>query len=63
MKVVVCRMGELICSDELSDPEGSLCFFYVTFFTKILLCLPFSIFEKEILTELNVAPAQLHPNN
>ena len=25
--------------------------------------LPLSIFEKELLTELNVAPAQLHPNN
>ena len=25
--------------------------------------LPLSIFEKELLTELNVVPAQLHPNN
>jgi len=32
------------------------------FFEKVLLHLPLSIFEKELLTELNVAPAQLHPN-
>ena len=25
--------------------------------------LPFSGFERELLTEINVAPAQLHPNN
>jgi len=27
------------------------------------MCLPFSRFERELLTEINVAPAQLHPNS
>jgi len=56
VKTVECREGESICG-------GQFCFFYVTFFKKVLLRLPLSIFEKKLLTELNVAPAQLHPNS
>jgi len=52
-----------VCCDESSDPDGPFCFFYTTFFKKVLLRLPLSIFEKELLTELNVAPAQLHLNS
>ena len=63
VKVVACREGEPICSDESLDLNRLFCFFYATFFTKVLLCLPLSIFEKELLTKLNVAPAQLHPNS
>jgi len=37
--------------------------FYTTLITKVKLRLPLSVFEKELLNELNVAPAQLHPNN
>ena len=32
-------------------------------FKRVLLRRPLSVFEKELLTELNVAPAQLHPNS
>jgi len=63
VKTVECREGEPICCDESSDPEGPFCFFYATFFKKVLLHLPLSIFKKELLTELNVTPAQLHPNS
>jgi len=63
VKVVVCREDESICSDESLDPDRPFYFFYATFFTKVLLRLPLSIYEKELLTELNVASAQLHPNN
>jgi len=44
VKTVECREGEPICCDESSDPEGLLCFFYTTFFKKVLLRLPLSIF-------------------
>jgi len=32
-------------------------------FKKVKLRLPFTRFERELLTELNIAPAQLHPNS
>ena len=63
VKIVDYRKDKPICCDESSDPEGPFCFFYATFFKKVLLHLPLSIFEKELLTELNVTPARLHPNS
>jgi len=63
VKTVECREGEPICCNKSSDLEGQFCFFYATLFTKVLSQLALSIFEKELLTELNVAPAQLHPNS
>ena len=63
LRIVPCRVDELVCCDESSNPEGPFCFFYATVFKKVLLRLPLSIFQKELLTELNVAPAQLHPNS
>jgi len=63
VKVVACREDEPICNDELSDPDGPFFFLYATFFKKILICLPLSISEKELLTELNITAAQLHPNS
>jgi len=38
-------------------------FFYQTVFKRIKQHLPFTNFERELLTEVNVAPTQLHPNN
>jgi len=63
VKTVECREGELICCDDSSDSSGPFCFFYATYFKKVLLHLPLSIFEKEQFIDLNVAPAQLHPNS
>jgi len=57
VKIVECKEGEPVCCDESSDPDGPFCFFYATFFKNVHLCLPLSIFEKELLTELNVAPS------
>lgn len=45
VKVVVCGEDEPVCCDESSDPNGPFCFFYITFFTKLKLCLPFSFLE------------------
>ena len=63
MKVVECREGEPMCNDKSSDLDGLFCFFNGTFFPKVLLRLPLSIIKKELLTEINVAHAQLHPNS
>jgi len=62
VKVVSCRVDELVCCDESSDPEGPLCFIYSTAFKKVLLRLPLYHFERALLTEINTAPVQLHPN-
>jgi len=63
VRIIPCREDEPVCCDESSDPEGPFCYFYATVFKRILLRLPLFNFEKELLTEINVAPAQLHPNN
>jgi len=54
--VLPCTPGEPICGDERSN-NG------VPLFKRIGMRLPFSGFERELLTEINVAPAQLHPNS
>jgi len=63
VRIAECREDEPVCCDESSNSEGPLCFFYATLFNKVLLRLPFSVSEKELLTELNVALTQLHPNS
>ena len=63
VRIALCGENEPVCCDESSDPEGPFRFFYVIVFKKIHLRLPLSIFEKYLLTELNIAPAQLHPNS
>ena len=49
--------------DDRSNNGDAFFFFYQTVFKRLGLCLPFSGFERELLTEINVAPAQLHPNS
>jgi len=63
VKIVPCRVGKHVCCDESSDSEGSFCFIYSTIFRKLSLRLPFTCFERALLTEVNVAPPQLHPNS
>jgi len=41
------------------DDRGAL---HLYLLSHLRLRLPFTFFEKELLTELNVAPCQLHPN-
>ena len=60
---VACRKGEPVCSNEVSDPEGPFCFIYSTLFRRLGFRLPLTPFERTLLTEVNVAPAQLHPNS
>jgi len=59
--VLPCTPGEPICGDERSNNGVPFFYLYQIIFKRI--CLPFSGFERELLTEINVAPAQLHPNS
>ena len=63
VRVVPCRVNESVCCDESSDSEGPFCFIYSTIFKKFFLRLPFANFERALLIEINVAPAQLHPTS
>ena len=63
VRIMTCREGEPVCADEASDPEGPLCFIYSTIFWRLGLQLPLTPFERTLLTEVNVTPAQLHPNS
>ena len=63
MVVLPCHLDEPICADDKASNGESFCFLYATFFKKVKLRLPFTRFERELLTELDIAPAQLHPNS
>jgi len=63
VRMVACCVGELVCADEASDPEGPFCFVYSTLFRRLGFRLLFTSFERTLLTELNVSPSQLHPNS
>jgi len=58
-----CTPGEPVCVHEWSNEGEAFFFFYQTVFKRIGLGLPFPGFERELLTEINVAPAQLHLNS
>jgi len=64
-KVVVrpCPPGEPICTDDQGSDSTPFCFIYTTTFKKVKLRVPFTRFERELLTELDIAPAQLHSNS
>jgi len=61
--VLPCTPGEPICGDERSNNRVPFFYFYQTVFKCIGMHLRFSWFERELLTEINVTPAQLHPNS
>ena len=52
-----------MCGDDRANDGEPFFFFYQTVFKRIRQHLPFNSFERELLTEINVAPAQLHPNS
>ena len=61
--VRVCELDEPVCRDGTLPPVQRFTFIYATLFERLGFRLPFSEFEKDLLTMLNVAPAQLHPNS
>ena len=61
--VLPCTLGELVCGDERANDGVPFFYFYQVVFKTVGVRLPFSRFEKEVLTEINVAPAQLYPNS
>ena len=52
-----------MCVDDCADLEDPFFFMYSTTFKRLKLRLLFTGFEHALLTEVNVAPAQLHPNS
>ena len=56
------RPGEPVCVDDRPRKGNPFFFMYQTVFKRVGVRLPFTHFERELLTEINTAPAQLHPN-
>jgi len=63
MIVLPCSPDLPVCADDKVSADGPICFVYTTLFKKVKLKFPFTRFERELLTELNIAAAQLHPNS
>ena len=61
--VLPCTLGEPVCGDERANNGVPFFYFYQVVFKFVGVRLPFSRFEKELLTEINIAPAQLYPNS
>jgi len=61
ISVLPCTPDEPVCGDERSNNGVPFFYFYQTVFKRIGMRLPFFGFKRELLTEINVAPAQLHP--
>ena len=63
VSVCPCAKGEPVCADDRTNEGEPFFFLYSTVSKRIKLRLPFTGFERALLTEINMAPAQLHPNN
>jgi len=63
LMVLPCPPDVPICADDKGNNDELFCFVYTTLFKKVKLRLRFTRFERELLTELNIATAQLHPNS
>jgi len=61
--VLPCTLGEPVCGDERANNGVPFFYFYQVVFKNVDVSLPFSRFERELLTEINAAPAQLYPNS
>jgi len=61
--VLPCTLGEPVCRDERAHDGVPFFYFYQVVFKTIGVRLPFSRFERELLTEINAASAQLYPNS
>ena len=57
-----CTLGEPVCGDERANDGVPFFYCYQVVFKTIGVRLPFSRFKKELQTEINAAPAQLHPD-
>jgi len=55
--VLPCTLGELVCGDERANDGVSFFYFYQVVFKSVGVRLPFSRFERELLTEINATPA------
>ena len=59
-----CAKGKQVCADDHAIAEEPFFFFlYSTIFKRIKLHLLLTGFERALLTEVNVARAQMHPNS
>ena len=62
MMVLPCSPDMPVCVDDKGNTGGLFCLIYTTLFKKVKLRFPFTRFERELLTELDIVAAQLHPN-
>jgi len=64
VSVLPCEKGEPVCAEDRANlARGPFFFMSSTIFKRLKLRLPLTGFEHALLTEVNVAYAQLHPNS
>ena len=63
LTVLPCPPDVPVCADDKGNNGELFCFVYTTLFKKVKLRFPLTRFERELLTELDIAAAQLHPNS
>ena len=61
MMVLPCPADLPVCADDKVRADGPFCFVYTSLFKKVKLRFPFTRFERELLTELNIAGRLFEP--